>query len=212
MDRYLATLAEANRSLNLISFSDDKELRGHAVDSLQALRCPPRGPALTVADVGTGGGLPGAPIALARPNWRVVPIDTVRKKQATVAAMAGAGGIENLTALWARAEDLARQPDRRESFDVALCRAVGRFSTVLELTLPLVRLGGACLLHRGSEGPAEAASAGEALARLGGRLGCVTPYRLPGLDRERFIICIEKTSQTGDAYPRRPGIPAKRPL
>lgn len=212
LDLYLTALGRANQSLNLISFSDVNDLRAHAVDALQALRGAPAGSEQKVVDVGTGGGFPGIPLALARPQWRFFLLDSVRKKQAAVDSIAQAEGMDNVTVVWARAEEFARQPEQRESFDLALCRAVGRLSTVMELTLPMLKIGGAALLHRGWEGPREAAECEPLAIKMASRMGAKIPYRLFGLDRDRFVICIEKTSQIDTSFPRRPGIPAKRPL
>jgi 16S rRNA (guanine527-N7)-methyltransferase len=210
MDAYLEGLANINQSVNLVSFKEPDELRGHAVDSLQALRASWGDRANRIIDVGAGGGFPGVPLAIARPDWAVHLLDSTRKKQEAVQSLLSK--IPNARAIWGRAEDVGRPGVCRESYDAALCRAVGWLGTVLELTLPLVRVGGQCLLHRGSEAGNELREVGKALEHLGGRVGDIIPYRLPGLDKERFMVCIEKSSQTGDAYPRRVGIPAKRPL
>ncbi|MBL0058866.1 MAG: 16S rRNA (guanine(527)-N(7))-methyltransferase RsmG [Elusimicrobia bacterium] len=209
---FLKDLAAINRDLNLISFSTERELRTHAVDALQVLRVPGLGESPKVIDVGTGGGFPGVPLALARPRWTLHLLDSVRKKQAAVASLLTARRTTNAEALWGRAEDLARQVQHRETYDVALCRAVGRLSTVMELTLPLLRVGGLAILHRGAEAREELAAAAKALKELGGRENAVISYRLPDLEKERLIICIEKTIQTSTAYPRRSGMAAKRPL
>lgn len=212
VEAYLRALTEINKSLNLISFSTEEELYGHVVDSLQILRAMPASSPLRLIDVGTGGGLPGLPVAIARPQWTVTLLDSLRKKQSAVASLLDTAQIKNGAALWGRAEDLARQVDHRESYDGALCRAVGRFSTVLELTLPLVKVGGSAFLHRGSDGRGELLALSQAVNALGGRPGPVYPYRLPGLEKERLIICVEKMHQTSSDFPRRAGMPAKKPL
>lgn len=210
-DRYINALAAANAELNLTAFDPRLEGRAHVVDSLQALRGLLDG-AASVIDVGTGGGFPGLPVALARPMLSVTLLDALRKKQAAVAGVAAAAGAGNAKALWGRAEDMGRDPVHREIYDAALCRAVGRLPVVLELTLPLLRVGGRCLLHRGQESKTEIEAAVPHLNSLGARLGDVFPYRLPGNDHDRFLICIEKSDQISNRYPRRPGVPAKRPL
>lgn len=210
-ERYLDALAAANAELNLTAFDPRLEGRAHVVDSLQALRGLPVG-AASVIDVGTGGGFPGLPVALARPGLSVALLDALRKKQAATASVAVAAGAGNVTALWGRAEDIGRDPAHRETYDAALCRAVGRLPVVLELTLPFLRAGGRCLLHRGQEAPTEIEAAIPHLESLGARLGDVFRYRLPGNNHDRFVICIEKAGQIDKRYPRRPGIPAKRPL
>ncbi|TXH25258.1 MAG: 16S rRNA (guanine(527)-N(7))-methyltransferase RsmG [Elusimicrobia bacterium] len=210
-ERYLAALAEVNAALNLVAFDPRREGPAHVVDSLRTLGAIPAD-AHAVIDVGTGGGFPGLPVALARPDLRVVLLDSLRKKQAAVAGLAVAVGAGNAEALWGRAEDLGRDVNHREAYDVALCRAVGRLPTVLELTLPLVRVGGRCVLHRGQEAPQEVSAAVPKLADLGARLVGQIAYRLPGNDHDRFIVCIEKSDQIDIRFPRRSGVPAKRPL
>jgi 16S rRNA (guanine527-N7)-methyltransferase len=210
-DLYLDALAAANAEGNLVSFDPLRDGPAHVADSLQALRGLP-GRIRTGIDVGTGGGFPGIPLALALPECRVVLLDGIRKKQAAVSGLAVAAGAGNVSALWGRAEELAREGEQRETHDVAFCRAVGRLPVVLELTLPFVRVGGLCLLHRGLEAPGELEAAITHLGDLGARSGGLIGYRLPGTDHDRFIVCIEKTDQIEDRYPRRPGIPAKRPL
>lgn len=214
VESYLHALATLNQSLNLISFSTESELCGHVADALQALRTLPVFPAtpLRLIDVGTGGGLPGVPLAIARPLWSVTLLDSLRKKQAAVAGLLESAEIKNGYPLWGRAEDLARQAEHRETYDGALCRAVGRLTTVLELTLPFVKIGGAVYLHRGFEGRDELAESTRALKDLGGRPGPIYSYRLPWLDKERMILCVEKTHQTSIGFPRKAGMPAKKPL
>jgi 16S rRNA (guanine527-N7)-methyltransferase len=208
---YLDALSEINQSLNLISFSTKEELFGHVVDALQVLRVAPEGP-LRLIDVGTGGGLPGVPLALARPSWSVTLLDSLRKKQAAVSSLLETAKVSNAQAVWGRAEEVAHGAANRETYDGALCRAVGRLTTVLELTVPFLKIGGSAYLHRGSDGREELALASPALTSLGGKIGPIFPYRLPGLDKDRLILCIEKTYQTLTGFPRRAGMPAKRPL
>jgi 16S rRNA (guanine527-N7)-methyltransferase len=212
VERFLDTLSAINESLNLISFSTRDDLRSHVVDSLQVLRLAGTGTALNVIDVGSGGGFPGIPVALARPHWRVTLLDSLRKKQLAMASLIEELNVPPIFTLCQRAEDLGHEMEHREKFDLALCRAVGRFSPVLELTLPLLRVGGRSLLHRGADGLADGDRSAKALTELGGHLGSTYSYRLPGLDNDRHIICIEKTTQTSFMFPRRAGIPDKRPL
>lgn len=211
-DGYLDALQSANRDVNLVSASTVNELRLHVVDSVQALRTAPADSPCRAIDVGSGGGFPGVPVAIARPHWEVSLLDSLHKKQGALQSISSQLGWTNVRVLCARAEELARDPVHRESFDLAFCRAVGRLSTVLELTLPFLKIGGLALLHRGHEGPLELDAAKSVLSKLGGKTGHIFSYGIIGLDLDRFIICIEKTSQTSDAFPRRPGVPAKKPL
>lgn len=211
-DAYMAALQSANRSVNLVSSATVNDLRPHVVDSLQVLRATSEEGPCRAIDVGSGGGFPGVPLAIARPCWEVSLLDSLHKKQAALQTISSDLGWTNVRVLCARAEELGRDPHHRESYDLAFCRAVGRFSTVLELTLPFLKVGGLALLHRGHEGQSELLAAQTVLARLGAKAGASISYKISGLDLDRFIICVEKSSQIGESFPRRPGVPAKKPL
>jgi 16S rRNA (guanine527-N7)-methyltransferase len=213
-ERLLGLVKDTHQRINLVSFSSLQELEFfHLLDSLMALKddkvrslTPAR-----VVDVGTGGGFPGLPLALARPDWSITLLDSIQKKLRELESMAETLGLSVHT-LWGRAEEKARDPHLRESFDLALCRAVGSLSCVLELTLPFVKVGGCCLLHRGADAPAELEKISPALKKLGGTAGPLIPYGWPGLEKQRFILRIDKSHQTPSEYPRRVGIPERRPL
>ena len=210
----LMDVKTANARLNLVSDAGDRELFLHALDSLQALRDPAtRKENARIIDVGTGGGFPGLPLLAVRSGWRGTLLDSVRKKTDAVGEIARKRLGERAETLWARSETSAREEGRRDAYDLAFCRAVGRFTTVLELTLPFLKPGGVLLAHRGHEAPnGETSAAGPALEALGGRVDGITPYSLPGLDKTRYIVRVLKTTATAQAYPRREGVPARRPL
>jgi 16S rRNA (guanine527-N7)-methyltransferase len=205
----------ANERLNLLSENEAAEdaLLLHVLDALHILADPAARRAVArVIDVGTGGGFPGLPLLAVREGWRGTLLDSVKKKTDALAEIAARRLGDRAEILWDRAEALARRPERRESYDLAFCRAVGRFTTVAELTLPFVAVGGALLAHRGHEAPAETAAAADALDRLGARLDGLHPYTLPGLEKKRYIVRIVKDRPTPEEFPRRDGVPAKRPL
>lgn len=214
LDLLAREFARTNRDINLVSYSTESELwLNHIIDSLCVLMDPEarRMVSARVIDVGSGGGFPGVPLAVAKPGWSLTLLDSIQKKLRAVEGFLSVLGASVVTRV-GRAEEVAREPEFREKFDVALCRAVGPLGEVMELTMPFVRPGGYCFLHRGVEAPAEAEGAGRALKELGGVLGGLTAYRFPGIDRNRHIIRIYKSTQTSLNYPRRVGIPAKRPL
>jgi 16S rRNA (guanine527-N7)-methyltransferase len=183
------------------------------MDSLQALRDPVTArDQARIIDIGTGGGFPGLPLMIARPGWTGILLDSIHKKAEAVDALAKAHLGERGTAVWSRAEELARRPDHREKYDVAFCRAVGRFTTVAELTIPFLTMEGTLLAHRGHEAPEEVAQAGPALEALGAGKVSLTAYDSPGLDKKRYIVKVVKARPTPSQYPRRVGVPAKRPL
>ncbi len=209
----LKDVKTANGRMNLVADDGDDALFLHMLDSLQVFRDPAAARAdARVIDVGTGGGFPGLPVLVARAAWTGLLLDSVRKKAEAVGEIAGKHLAGRGTISWARAETLAKDPSRRELYDLAFCRAVGRFTTVAELTLPFLKTGGAVLAHRGHEAPSETEAAAKALDVLGGRVAAMTVYDLPGLDKKRYIVRVEKIRATPDAYPRREGVPAKKPL
>lgn len=212
LDQLLRLHQEA--PINLVSFSNPRELElFHLLDALMVFqdeKARHLSQARTI-DVGTGGGFPGLPLALVRPHWSMTFLDSVQKKLVEIEKMAHTLDVPAHT-LWGRAEDKGQDPQWRETFDLAFCRAVGRLSCVLELTLPFLKVGGFCLLHRGHEAPAEMESIGPALTKLGGTLGPLTSYGWPGLEKQRYILRIEKSHQTECGFPRRVGVPERRPL
>jgi 16S rRNA (guanine527-N7)-methyltransferase len=199
--------------MNLVADDSDDALFLHLLDSLQLLRDPAAARAeAKIVDVGTGGGFPGLAALAARPHWTGLLVDSVRKKAEAVGEIAARRLGPRAGISWLRAETLGREAAHRETYDLAFCRAVGRFTTVAELTLPLLKTGGALLAHRGHEAPEETAAAGKALDLLGARVAGLTAYALPGLDKKRYIVRVEKIRPTPEAYPRREGVPAKKPL
>jgi 16S rRNA (guanine527-N7)-methyltransferase len=120
-----------------------------------------------------------------------------------------AGGVE---VVHARAEEVGHRPAHREAYDWALARAVAGLPVLVEYLLPFLRLGGKAIAQKGETGPAEAQGAEQALSLLGGRINQVVPLELPGVAEPRFLVVMEKAALTPADYPRRAGVPSKRPL
>ena len=120
--------------------------------------------------------------------------------------------LTDVAVMTGRAEDLAHKPELRENYDLALGRGVAKLPVLLEYTLPYCAVGGRMVIlnHRGVE--QEFAGAANALETLGGRLGEIYPVEISGLTDDRVVVAVEKFKATPDRYPRRPGVPAKRPL
>jgi 16S rRNA (guanine527-N7)-methyltransferase len=209
----LADLRAANRITNLVADDSDAAMNQHALDSLHALADPAAASDnARIIDVGTGGGFPGLILLAARPSWRGTLLDGVKKKTDILADILSRRLPGRGEALWGRSELAAREDGRRDAYDLAFCRAVGRFSMVMELTLPFLKPGGALLAHRGHDAPEEIIAARVAAETLGARIDGTTRYDLPGLDKPRHIVRVVKTAPTPPTYPRRDGMPAKRPL
>jgi 16S rRNA (guanine527-N7)-methyltransferase len=162
------------------------------------------GAAGSVVDVGSGGGMPGLPLKIARPELRVVLVEADRRKGAFLAHAAAQLDLD-VEIVAERAEAAGRGP-LRESFDVAVCRALAGMPVVAELCLPLVRVGGRLLAMKG-----EVEEAAGAIAVLGGGPARVVPA--PSAARERgVVVVVPKVAPTPAAYPRRPGLPGRHPL
>lgn len=165
--------------------------------------------ARTLVDVGSGGGLPGLPLKIARPDLEVTLLEADQAKAAFLEQAVARLGIGDVQVLSRRAEDVGREPRYRERFDVAVARAVAPMRTLVELCLPLVRVGGRLLAQKTD--PKEAADALKAIELLGGRLGIVLPA--PSAARAAGVIAVVfKARPTPEAYPRRAGVPARKPL
>lgn len=208
--RFLELLLETNQQFNLTAITDVGEAwMRHVLDSLSVLRH--LGEARTVVDVGSGGGLPGVPLAIACPSVSFTLVEATGKKARFIERAVEALGLDNVTVLADRAETVGQQPPHRQRYEVAVARAVGPMRVMLEYTLPLVRLEGRVLAMKGPRFERELDEAGDALMALGG--GAVELYEaLPGLDNELVIVEVHKAAPTPRQYPRRPGDPKARPL
>jgi 16S rRNA (guanine527-N7)-methyltransferase len=183
----------------------------HFLDSLSLLTVPEVNEAGHMVDVGSGGGLPAIVVALARPRLQVVAVESIRKKCAFIEEVGLLLGLSNLRVECARAEDVGHS-DLRESFDVAVTRAVAPMAVVAEFCLPLVRVGGVVVAMKGPMSDQERIQGRSALAILGGVEGPARQVRpFPGAEN-RWLHVARKTSATPSAYARRPGVPQRRPL
>jgi 16S rRNA (guanine527-N7)-methyltransferase len=198
---YGAMLLDANRKVNLTGAKDAEALVPHLLDALTLADDVTE----SLVDVGSGGGLPGIPLALAT-GARVVLIEPIAKKAAFLERALAELGLDGL-ALSQRAEVVARDERFREKFAFATARAVSSAPTVAELTMPFLRIGGRALLQKGVVEAAERQALEDASPILGGLL--LAERTLEGARR---IFIIEKVSATGIRFPRRNGVPEKRPL
>lgn len=183
----------------------------HFLDSLWLMNLPQMRAATNLIDIGSGAGFPGLPLAIANPQVEVSMLEANNKKAAFISATVEELGLANASVICQRAEDAGRTA-LRDHYDVAVARAVGSMPEVLEYALPLVKVGGHALLQRGAREAGDEAVAKKAAAMLGGSLEWTVsadPY--PGA-RNLHIWVWEKGAATPDRYPRRAGMPRKRPL
>ena len=232
-NRYRDTLLTANRRTNLTAITDPAavELR-HFIDSLTCLLAWPTvaDRPVQVIDIGAGAGFPGLPLKLIRPHIALTLIDSVGKKTAFLADLIRRLNLAAATVLTARAEDLARQQAHREQYDVALARAVAPAPVLVEYALPFLRVGGRLIAQKtAAKGPDELIACQQACVLLGGGPPRLVPVTLPTPAGDtpgaapylaavqqalsgHTLLVVEKQHPTPARYPRRPGIPAKRPL
>ncbi|HVN66807.1 MAG TPA: 16S rRNA (guanine(527)-N(7))-methyltransferase RsmG [Candidatus Sulfotelmatobacter sp.] len=203
-NKYLGELIEWNKKFNLTSITDPAEIRKkHFADSLLLLEHRQLS-AETVVDVGAGAGFPGLPLKLACPGIKLTLLEATKKKVGFLDHLIKTLGLTETGAVWARAEDFAAA--HRESFDLAVARAVADLRVLAELCLPLVRVGGQFVAWKEVDIAAELAAAGPAIAQLGGRLREVKTHP------QRSLVFLDKIGPTPAAFPRRTGLAKKRPL
>lgn len=211
---YLHLMLETNKQFNLTAIKDpDQAWKRHIIDSLTlvpGLIEWPQGSRLI--DVGTGGGLPGIPLAIVLPQLKVTLLESTGKKAKFCQKVSAELGLENIVVINNRAETLGQNKIYRETFDIAVSRAVGPMRILLEFILPLVKVGGWMYALKGPALEQELADAGEALTQLGaGEVMAVEAYP-EGFDNQSVVVGIEKMNRTPKEYPRLPGIPKQQPL
>lgn len=176
-----------------------------------AISSPPPSPC-KVIDIGTGGGFPGIPVAIARPDWQITLLDSTRKKVEFLWELVKALELTEAKPLLGRAETVGQQRLHREHYDLALIRAVAGASVCAEYALPLLKLGAIAVLYRGQWTAAEAVTLESALEYLGGKLDAISTCTTPLTQGQRHCLYIRKIAPTPAAFPRAVGVPAKKPL
>ncbi len=218
--RQVAALMDFERELmawgekvNLTAIRDSNGIRTkHFLDSFSCSLAWKDRPPRRLVDVGSGAGFPGIPLKILYPTLRLTLVESVGKKAAFCRHVVDALKLEDVEVVTARAEEVGQMPAHREGYDWAVARAVANLPVLAEYLLPLVRVGGAMLAQKGGSGPVEAHAADNALKLLGGRLRQLIPLTLPGVVEERYLVVVDKVSATPPQFPRKPGIPAKKPL
>lgn len=210
-DRYAQILLDWNAHTNLTAITaiDDVVVR-HFLDSLALAQVFPDPPA-SLADVGTGAGFPAVPLKIIWPRTRLLLADSVGKKTDFLCRLVDELMLSDVDVTTARAEELGQNPTYREQFRAVTARAVASLSVLAEYCLPLCAIGGTFVAPKGADATQEAKAARKALEQLGGEIDQIMPVQLPGVEN-RSLIVIRKRRSTPTHYPRRTGIPLKRPL
>ena len=209
-ESFTSLLLEWNRKVNLTRITDPCEIAvKHYLDSLSLLSVIDIPIGSSLIDVGSGAGLPGIPLKIARPDLEMTMLDSVRKRLLFVEAALQQLDIRNAELLHARAEDAARDPAYRESFDFTVSRAVARLAVLSELCIPFCRVGGWFIAYKGPDVAAEVADAGEVIRKLGTELVRTESLSLPGGNAGRTLVLIRKERETPAGYPRKAGAPER---
>ena len=215
-EAYYRELTDWNRQINLTTITGYEDVQvDHFLDALTVAlvwRPPATGRRPTGIDVGTGAGMPGVPLRIAFPDMRLVLLESTGKKAAFLHHLCRQLGLDDVEIVVGRAEDIAHDQQYRERFDLVLSRAVAALPALVELALPLCAVGGTFVAHKKGDIEREVAQAATAIDTLGGRLQDVRAVDLPEFPDRRCLVVVEKVSATPERYPRRPGIPARRPL
>ena len=214
-ETYYQEMVDWNRRVNLTAITDYEEVQiKHFLDSLTVTLVwqPAVNAGWRLIDVGTGAGIPGIPLKIALPDIKLVLLEAVAKKAAFLRHITHKLGLDDVEVVVGRAEEVAHQAQYREKFKLALSRAVAPLPTLAELVLPFCAVGGGFIAPKKEDIGEEISQAARAIDILGGRLGEVKPVELEEFSDERYLVVIDKVAPSPPKYPRRPGIPAKRPL
>lgn len=211
--KYYQFLLETNKKVNLTAMTEERDVAiKHFVDSLTCFKAIAIEDGQSLADIGTGAGFPGLPMKIYQPGLKVTLVDSLDKRITFLRNVIERLGLAGIQAIHARAEEVGRDNQLRESFDLAVARAVAGLAVLAEYCLPVVRTQGYFLALKGPRADEEIDSSLKAIEIIGGEIQKTVKLNLPLTGDERTIIVIKKVRKTPENYPRRPGIPAKKPL
>jgi 16S rRNA (guanine527-N7)-methyltransferase len=210
---YESLLLEWNERMALTAIRESRDIRiRHFLDALACAVATGPLNGRSLIDVGSGAGFPGLPLKILYPELRLTLVDSVAKKARFLELVVEALGLDGVTVVAERAETLGHDAAYRERFDWAAARAVAELRVLVELLLPLCRVGGHLLAQKGTSAAAEISAAGPAIAAMGGGEPRLTTIQLPETAQTHYLVVIPKLAPTDGRFPRRPGVPAKRPL
>ena len=208
---YYEMLIEKNKVMNLTAITDfDEVLEKHFEDSLSLIQAVDLEKSQAVIDLGTGAGFPGIPLKIAFPNLQITLADSLNKRILFLDDVIRELGLTGIDTVHGRAEDLAKNSDYREKFDLCVSRAVANLSTLSEYCLPFVKIGGKFISYKAGECDEEVAASKSSIFLLGGKISDIKKFEL-GESGRAFVI-IDKVSGTPKKYPRKAGTPSKDPL
>lgn len=210
---YERELIEWNQRFNLTSITEPQQIRvRHFLDSLSCwLAMSPSQPQCVI-DLGAGAGFPGLPLKILQPQLQLTLVEATTKKAGFLEHIVQVLRLEDVTVLAKRAEEVGHLPEHRAAYDWAVARALAAMPVLAEYLLPTVKIGGRMLAQKGKDAKLETQQAAAAFQTLGGQLHEILEVKVPDLDEERWLVVVNKVAETPATYPRRPGMPSKRPL
>lgn len=211
--KYYELLVEWNEKINLTAITEKNEVATkHFLDSVLICESGKFTSGAKVIDVGTGAGFPGLPLKIFDESLNVTLMDSLGKRINFLNEVISELSLENVEAIHSRAEDLGKDKNHREQYDIAVSRAVANLSTLSELCLPFVKVGGYFISLKGPNVENEIADAKKAIKLLGGQIEDVVNYDIPNTDLNHNMVIVKKVLPTSTKYPRKAPKPAKEPL
>lgn len=213
LNRYYEMLVDTNKVMNLTTITEYSEVViKHFADSAAIGCITDMNGNIDVIDVGTGAGFPGIVLKIVYPQLSVVLLDSLNKRVNFLKNVITELGLTDISAIHGRAEDIARNKDYREKFDLCVSRAVANMSSLSEYCLPFVKVGGRFIPYKADGCDEEVKTASKAVNILGGKIRKIESYVIPDTDICRKFVVIDKLRNTSVKYPRKAGLPTKEPL
>ena len=212
-DKFYKMVVEYNKKFNLTSITQEEEfIDKHIIDSLSSSEIISYNNISNCIDIGTGAGFPGIPLKIMYPHIDFVLVDSLNKRIRFLDQVIEELEMENIRAIHARAEDLARDDQYREQFDLCLSRAVASLPVLIEYCIPFVKIDGHFISYKSAKGREEIEESRRCLKIMGSEIESVKELAISDMAAERLLIMIRKNKKTHDIYPRKSGIPSRKPL
>lgn len=210
-ETYYDMLIDRNKVMNLTAITEfDEVMDKHFLDSTYLFRSIELKADYKLIDIGTGAGFPGIPLKIVFPELKITLLDSLNKRVGFLNDVIDELNLNDIEAIHGRAEDIARDKAYRASYDIAVSRAVANLSTLSEYCLPFVKIGGKFVSYKSGDCADEVDNAKAAIHLLGGKINKIDEFSYS--NNSRSFIVIDKVMNTSNKYPRKAGLPSKKPL